>query len=42
MRVLAGFAAKPGICWLARDIDPPEALEKMVFPDVDLWWVAPR
>jgi hypothetical protein len=37
MRVLAGFTAEPGTFWLARDVDPPSALEKMVFPDVDLW-----
>jgi hypothetical protein len=39
MRVLAGFAPTPGTFWLPRDIDPPADLEKMVFPDVDLWQV---
>lgn len=36
MRVVAGFTAEPGTFWIARDIDPPEQLEAMVFPDVDL------
>lgn len=38
MRVLAGFTADPGTFWIARDIDPPEELEAMVFPDVDRWY----
>lgn len=40
MRVLAGFTAEPGTFWIARDIDAPEELESMVFPDVDLWYVS--
>lgn len=37
LRVLAGFETSAGTFWLARDLDPPEDLERMVFPDVDLW-----
>lgn len=37
MRVLAGSTAEPGTFGIARDVDPPEELERMVFADVDLW-----
>jgi hypothetical protein len=37
MRVLAGFPANPGQFWLERDLDPPEELESLVFPQAALW-----
>jgi hypothetical protein len=37
MRVLAGFSPTPGTYFIARDIEPPEELESMVFPDANLW-----
>lgn len=37
MRVLAGFPAASGQFWIARDLDPPEELEAMVFPQAALW-----
>lgn len=39
MRVLAGFAPNPGTFWLARDVAPPEDLEKRIFSDVEIWYV---
>lgn len=39
MRVLAGFPAASGQFWLARDLDPPEELERLVFPQASLWFV---
>lgn len=37
MRVLAGFPAASGQFWIARDLDPPAELERMVFPQAALW-----
>lgn len=37
MRVLAGFPSTAGQFWLARDLDPPEELEALVFPQAVLW-----
>lgn len=36
VRVLAGFSPTPGTYFIARDIEPPEELESMVFPDANL------
>jgi hypothetical protein len=39
IRVLAGFPSAPGQFWLERDLDPPEELERLVFPQAVLWYV---
>ena len=37
MHVLAGFTVERGSFWIARDLDPPEQLEAMIFPQASLW-----
>lgn len=37
---LCRITAEAGTFWLARDIDPPEELERMVFSNIDLWFVS--
>lgn len=39
MRVLAGFPAQAGSYFIARDIDPPQHLEALIFPQASIWWV---
>lgn len=39
IRVLAGFPSSPGQFWLERDLDPPEELERLIFPQAALWYV---
>lgn len=39
IRALAGFDPNGGQYWLPRDIDPPEALLAMIFPQAHEWYV---
>lgn len=39
IRVLAGFPSSPRQFWLERDLDPPEELERLIFPQAALWSV---
>ena len=38
MRVLAGFPADIGSFWISRDIEVPEVLLDMVFPEAKEWY----